>query len=84
MLLFLIKYHSADQVKTTEIGGAYSTYVESRGAYRVLLGKPEERRPLGRPRLRWEDNIKLDVVDVEWEAWSGLILLRIGTGGRLL
>jgi hypothetical protein len=33
---------------------------ERRGAYRVLVGKPEERRPLGRPRHRWEDNIKMD------------------------
>jgi hypothetical protein len=34
---------------------------ERRGAYRVLVGKPEGRRPLGRPRHRWEDNIKLDL-----------------------
>ena len=32
---------------------------ESRGAYRVLVGKPEGKRPFGRPRLRWEDNIKM-------------------------
>ena len=34
---------------------------EWRGAYRVLVGKPEEMRPLGRPRLKWEDNIKTDL-----------------------
>jgi hypothetical protein len=34
---------------------------ERRGAYRVLVGKPEGRRPLGRPRRRWEDNIKMDL-----------------------
>ena len=34
---------------------------EKRGVYRVLVGKPEEKRPLGRPRRRWEDNIKLDI-----------------------
>jgi hypothetical protein len=34
------------------------------GAYRVLVGRPEERRPLGRPRHRWEDNIKLDLQQV--------------------
>jgi hypothetical protein len=33
---------------------------ERRGAYRVLMGKPEERRPLGRARRRWEDNIEMD------------------------
>jgi hypothetical protein len=32
--------------------------------YRVLVGKPEEKRPLGRPRLRWEDNIKMDLQEV--------------------
>ena len=34
---------------------------ESRGAYRVLVGKPEGKRPLGRPRRRWEDSIKMDL-----------------------
>jgi hypothetical protein len=46
--------------------------VESRDAYRVLVGKPEGRRPLGRPRRRWEDLIKIDLREVEWggmEAW---------------
>jgi hypothetical protein len=37
---------------------------ESRGMYRVLVGKPEEKRPLGRPRHRWEDNIKMDLQEV--------------------
>ena len=35
-----------------------------RSAYRVLLGKPESKRPLGRPRCRWEDNIKMDLREV--------------------
>jgi hypothetical protein len=39
---------------------------ERRGAYRALVGKPEERRPLGRPRRRWEDNIKMDLREVGW------------------
>jgi hypothetical protein len=39
---------------------------ERKGAYRVLVGKPEERRPLGRPRRRWEDNIKMDLGEVGW------------------
>jgi hypothetical protein len=39
---------------------------ENRGAYRVLVGRPEGRRPLGRPRRRWEDNIKMDPEDVGW------------------
>jgi hypothetical protein len=39
---------------------------ERRGAYRVLVEKPEGRRPLGRPRRRWEDNIKMDFREVGW------------------
>jgi hypothetical protein len=37
---------------------------EKRGAYRILVGKPEEKRPLGIPRRRWEDNIKMDLQEV--------------------
>jgi hypothetical protein len=40
---------------------------EKRGVYRVLVGKPEGKRPLGRPSPRWEDNIKLDLQEVECE-----------------
>jgi len=58
---------------------------EMRGVYRVLVGKPEGRRPLGRPKLRWEDNIKVDLQGVGWVgAWTGSSWLRIGTGGGLL
>jgi hypothetical protein len=39
---------------------------EKRGAYRNLVGRPEGRRPLGRPRRRWEDNIKMDLQEVGW------------------
>ena len=52
--------------------------------YRVLMRKPEGKRPLGRPRHKWEDNIKMDLQELGWEAWTGLIWLRIGTGGRHL
>jgi hypothetical protein len=40
--------------------------VKRRGVYRVLMGKPEENRPLGRPRRRWEDNIKIDLQEVRF------------------
>jgi hypothetical protein len=40
---------------------------EGRGAYRILVGRPEGRRPLGRPSSRWEDNIKMDLQEVGWE-----------------
>jgi hypothetical protein len=40
---------------------------EERNAYRILVGKPEERRPLGRPRHRWVNSIKMDIREIEWE-----------------
>jgi hypothetical protein len=49
---------------------------ESRSGYRVLVGRPEGRRPLGRPRPRWGDNITMDLREVWWEAcldWSGSV-----------
>ena len=45
------------------------------------MGKAEGTRPLGRVRRRWEDNIKMDLQEVEWGAWAGLMWLRIGTDG---
>jgi len=39
---------------------------ERSGVYRVLVGKPEGKRPLGRPRHRWKDNIKMDLQEVGW------------------
>ena len=50
----------------------------------VLLGKLERRRPLGRPRHGWEDNIKMDLRGVGYGTGTGSILLRIGTGNELL
>jgi hypothetical protein len=48
--------------------------VEKRNAYRLLVGKPEGRRPLGRPRCRWVYNISMDLVEVGWGDvdWIGM------------
>jgi len=54
---------------------------EGRGVHRVLVGKPEGKRPLGRPRRRWEDNIKMDLQEVGGFVGTGWSWLRIGTGG---
>ena len=45
-------------------GAMYRVWGSIRGVYRVLLGKPEGKRPLGRPRRRWEDNIKMHIQEV--------------------
>ena len=46
------------------MGGACGPHGKGRGVHRVLVGKPEGKRPLGRPRRRWEDNIKKDLREV--------------------
>jgi len=58
------QYCSGEKIEKYEMGGACSVYGERRGVYRVLVGKPEGKRPLGRPRSRWEDNIKMDLQEV--------------------
>jgi hypothetical protein len=57
---------------------------DRRVAYRVFVGKFDGKRPLGRPRSRWKDNIKLDQQELCWEAGTGVIGLRIRTGGGRL
>ena len=61
------------------MGGACGAY--GGGVHRVLVGKSEGKRPLGRPRLRWEDNIKMDLQEVGGSCGTGWSWLRIGTGG---
>jgi hypothetical protein len=55
---------------------------EKGNAYRILVGKPEGKRPLGRPRCRWMDKIKVDLKR-DRMGWYGLMWLRIGTSGGL-
>jgi hypothetical protein len=46
------------------VGGACSTHGDGRGLYRVLVGRPEGKRPLRRPRRRWKDNNKMDLREI--------------------
>jgi hypothetical protein len=57
---------------------------EKRDMYRLLVGKPEGKIPLGRPRRRWMVNIKMDLLEIGLMLPTGLVWLRIGTGGELL
>jgi hypothetical protein len=52
-----------------------------RDVFRVLVGKPEGKRPLGKHMRRWEDNIKMDLQKVGCGVWTGSSWLRIGTDG---
>jgi len=54
---------------------------EKTRVYRVLMGKSEWKRPLGRPRLRWEDNIKIDLQEMGWGVRDWIGLAEIVTGG---
>jgi hypothetical protein len=57
---------------------------DERNVYKVLVGKPERKRPLGRPRCRQEDGIRMDLMETGWGGlWIGFDWLRIGTDGRL-
>jgi hypothetical protein len=60
------KYHYNDQVNKHEMSRECSTHREKRDTYRVLVGKPEGKRPLERPRRRREDNIKMDRREIKW------------------
>jgi hypothetical protein len=63
--------------------GHVAQRVEKRNVYRIMVGKPEGKRPLGRPRHRWVNNIKMDL-RYSGVLWTGLIWLRAGTSGMLL
>ena len=53
-------------------------------AFKILTGKPSRKRPLGRPRRRWEDSIRMDLEEISINAGIGLIQLRIGIIGEPL
>jgi hypothetical protein len=52
--------------------------------YKVLVGKPEGKRPLERPRHRWKDGIKMDIREIGWQGLEWITWLRIGTSGGTL
>jgi hypothetical protein len=67
------------------VGGAYGTQGTGEKGYRVLVGKPEGKSPIERPRRRWEDGIKMDLREIGCGGvWSGFTWLRIGIVGGLL
>jgi hypothetical protein len=71
-------------MKQNEVSRHVAHMGEGRNKYRVLVGKPEGKRQLERPRCRWGDGIKIDLREIGWGVWSGFTWLRIGTVGRLL
>jgi len=63
------------------MGGACRAFGEKRGVYRVLMRKLQGKRPLGRPRRRWEDNIKMNLQKVGCGVWNESSWFRIGIVG---
>jgi hypothetical protein len=74
------------QIKSRQMrwAGHVARMGEERSLCKVLVGKSEGKRPLGRPRRKWEDWIRMDLRETGWGVWTGFDWLRIGIGGRLL
>jgi hypothetical protein len=64
-------YTSVNVIRVIKSVAKWAEYVaqigEIRNAYKIVVEKSEGKRPLGRPRCRWEDNIKMDLVEIRWE-----------------
>jgi hypothetical protein len=72
-------------MKENEVGGTCDTHGRGeKNMQNVLMGKPEGKRPLGRPKSKWEDGIRRDLGETGWYLYSGLCWLRIEIGGGLL
>jgi hypothetical protein len=76
-------YNYNYQAKDDAIGKVFRAHGERMTMYRILVGKPEGKRPLGRPSHTWVYNIKMDLKETG-VVWTGLMWLRIGKGGELL
>jgi hypothetical protein len=74
--VYICYFHKYNNKFWEELVAYFSfTIGHNLNACRLLMGKPEERRPLGRPRGRWLDNIRMDLVEVGWGGvdWIGLV-----------
>jgi hypothetical protein len=73
-----------DRIQKDELGGASSEHGKDEKSFPHLVGQPEGKRPIARPRRRWEDNIKIHLGKIVFGMYSGFIWFRIGTGDGLL
>jgi hypothetical protein len=84
--MYIMRVHIVRMIKSRRMRwtGQVAIMEEGRGVYRVFVGKSEGRRPLGRPRPGWEDNIKMGLQKVGCGGWIGSSWLGVGAGGRHL
>jgi hypothetical protein len=61
------KYYYGDQMQEDEMGRTCSMHGGMRNGYKILVGKPEGKKPLGRPRRRWENSTRMDLREIGWE-----------------
>jgi hypothetical protein len=66
-------------LRTMRWAGHVASEGKLRNAYKILVGKSERKRAIGGPKCRWEDNIKMNLREIGWRAWTEFIWLRIGT-----
>jgi hypothetical protein len=81
---FLTKYNSGDQIKEHKMGMACGMCGENRNAYRSLVGTCTKENTHRRPRIRWDNNVKIDFEEMGWKGVPWIQELRIGTISRLL
>jgi hypothetical protein len=65
-LILISKYRLADQIKENEVGGTYGTHGRGDESVEGFGGKARRKEPLGRPRHRWEDGIRMDLREIGW------------------
>jgi len=75
--VLIAKYSSGDHLREARWTGHVERMGKRRDAYRVLVGRPQGKRSLGRHRCRWKDNIKIELGEVRWGSWTGLLWLRM-------
>jgi hypothetical protein len=78
--------NTISQIKSRRMrwAGHVARMGEERKVYKVLVGKHEGKRPLGRPRRRWEDGLRMDLGEIGWAAWCGFSWLRLRACSGLL